>query len=81
MTMTTVQSADDVRIVTPGTGAVTFSAEAILGFRDRIRDLEDELRGLREYAAGHHAHEESHVWLHSLTVDIPSRIEVALDGR
>lgn len=36
-----------------------------------------ELESLKRYADGHHSGEDSCVWLHSLTVDIPSRIEQA----
>ena len=70
---------DDIRILQPTGGAVTIPARVVLQFRSRIIELEKELRELKDYAEGHHSQEEPHVWLHSLTVDIPSRIEQALE--
>jgi len=45
---------------------------------EHYRQAIEVLREVKEYAEGHHAQEETCVWLHSLTVDIPSRIEIAL---
>lgn len=42
---------------------------------DELQRLRSVLREVRDYAAGHHSQEETHVWLHSLTVDIPHMID------
>lgn len=47
--------------------------------RNRIAKLETALREVSQYAAGHHADQESCFWLHSLTVDIPHMIEKDLE--
>ena len=70
---------DDVRIEQLGGGAVTMPAKLILEFRERIHELETALRELKTYAEGHHSQEGTHVWLHSLTVDIPHQIDLVLD--
>ena len=76
--MVTAKSTEDVRIIVGEGRAVTFPASVILKFRDRITALEAELRDLKAFAEGHHAQQESCVWLHALTIDMPHRIEVAL---
>lgn len=43
-----------------------------------IQALRKSLCEVKAFAEGHHADEESHVWLHGLTVDIPAMIESAL---
>ena len=42
------------------------------------RRLRQALNDVKTYAAGHHADEESCVWLHGLTIDIPTMIEQEL---
>lgn len=80
MAITTVKSTDEVRIERVGDGAVTIPASTILQWRQRILFLEAELQDLKMFSEGHHAQEESCVWLHALTVDMPHRIELALNS-
>jgi hypothetical protein len=42
--------------------------------QQRIAKLEAALRETSEFAAAHHSGQESCIWLHSLTIDIPHRI-------
>lgn len=46
--------------------------------RAEIARLRGELFDIRTFAEAHHADEDSSMWLHGLTVDIPARIEAAL---
>lgn len=54
------------------------SLDEVRRMATEILRLRATLRELKEYAAAHHADEGSHVWLHSLTVDIPHRIDFEL---
>lgn len=44
-----------------------------------VRELEAALRDVARVSAGHHSDQAAHLWLHALTVDIPSLAETALN--
>ena len=47
--------------------------------RASVRELEAALRDVARVSAGHHSDQAAHLWLHALTVDIPSLAETALN--
>lgn len=60
-------------------GNVTIKIADLEPVRKRFNHLINELHELRNYASGHHSQEDSCVWLHALTVDIPAMIDKALE--
>jgi hypothetical protein len=61
---------------------LSYDAEAVVQRVTRLREFEAKARGclgeIRDYAEGHHSDQPGHVFLHSLTVDIPSMCDAAL---
>lgn len=47
---------------------------------ERVGELEEALRSVKNYAEGHHAKEHTSRWLHSLAIDIPEIINRALSS-